>query len=288
MTHQVTLRPLANGLIVADVTNALATASISLQGGHVLSWQPVSTAHPVLWMSPMSAVTPGKAFRGGIPVCWPWFGPHEQQADLPAHGYARAAPWSLTQTDQLNNGSTQLKLELDENEQAPGKLPARLALQVTIGRTLQLALTTHNRSAEPLIISEALHSYFQIGDIAQVQVSGLEGVEFIDKVRNGMRERQAGPIHFTAETDRVYANTTADCQLDDPSLSRRIKVSKTGSQSTVIWTPWAEKAGKMADIGADHWRSMVCVESANALENQISIPINGSHTLTVEYAVENL
>jgi D-hexose-6-phosphate mutarotase len=149
-------------------------------------------------------------------------------------------------------------------------------------------LTTENPGREDFVIGEALHTYFQIGDIADTRVHGLDGVEYLDKVAGSTRARQHGPVTFAGETDRVYVNTEGECVIEDPRLKRRIAVAKSGSASTVVWTPWAEKADKMGDFGPDGWRAMVCVESANALENAVTVKAGGRHTLAVEYRAESL
>ena len=288
--QQLSFRETGEGLMVAEIDNRHATAAISLQGGHVMRWQPKSASQPAIWLSDLARLLPGKSLRGGVPVCWPWFGPHPKEAGFPGHGYARTVPWAVTRTSALADGATQICLELINSDQtrAMWSPPSRLTLDVTVGQTLKLTLTTANLGDEAFAIGEALHTYFHIGNIAATRVLGLEGCEFLDKAGGSVRRRQEGPIGFSAETDRVYVNTAADCVIEDAQLKRRIRIAKTGSQSTVVWTPWREKADKMGDFGPDGWRRMVCVESANALENVVSMPGHGSHSMTVEYSLEPL
>ncbi|MBI3526030.1 MAG: D-hexose-6-phosphate mutarotase [Betaproteobacteria bacterium] len=289
--NRLTFRTAGDGLVVAEVDNPHASASICLQGGHVTAWQPKPAALPVVWLSRLAKFAPGKSIRGGAPVCWPWFGPHATEAGFPSHGYARTVPWAVTQAVSLADDATQITLELINSDQtrALWNHPGKLTLEVTVGQTLKLTLTTGNLGDDAFVISEALHTYLQVGDIARTRVLGLESCEFVDKTgpAGGLRRRQEGPLTFTAETDRIYVNTTADCVLEDPQLARRIRIAKSGSRSTVVWTPWAEKAGKMGDFGPDGWREMVCVESANVLENAVTIPGHGSHSMSVEYSLEN-
>lgn len=287
---QLTFRGTGEGLVVAEIDNAHATASISLQGAHVMRWQPKSATQPVIWLSKLARLLPGKSLRGGVPVCWPWFGPHAQEAGFPGHGFARTVPWAVTRTSGLANGATLIALELINSDHTRTMWihPCKLTLEVTVGPTLKLTLTTHNLGDEAFVIGEALHTYFHIGDIAMTKVLGLEGCEFLDKAEGGLRRRQDGPVRFAAETDRVYLNTAAECVIEDSQLGRRIRVATSGSQSTVVWTPWQEKADKMGDFGAGGWRSMVCVESANALENVVSVAGHGSHCMSVEYSLETL
>ena len=283
-------RGTSDGLVVAEIDNPFATASISLQGGHVMRWQPKSAAQPVIWLSQLARLAPGKSLRGGIPVCWPWFGPHAAQAGFPGHGYARTVSWAVTHASGLADGATQITLELINSDQtrAMWNHPCKLTLAVTVGETLKLTLTTGNLGDDAFVIGEALHTYFQVGDIARTRVLGLEGCEFLDKAGGSVRRRQQGALTFSAETDRIYVNTAADCVIEDPQLQRRIRIAKSGSQSTVVWTPWAEKADRMGDFGPDGWRAMLCVESANALENLVSVPGHASHGMSVEYSLTAL
>jgi len=280
------------GLIFADIDNDFAQASLCLQGGHLVSWRPKDQARPVIWVSSAAKFAPGKSIRGGVPVCWPWFGPHETEAGFPAHGFARTVPWEVTDSCTLETGETELALMLLETEQTRAQWPhrARLELMVTVGRSLKITLMTTNLDDHDFVIGEALHTYFEIGDIGAVRVTGLEGCEYLDKVDNFARKRQDGAIAFSGETDRVYVNTEAECAIEDDRLKRRIRIAKSGSRSTVVWTPWVEKAEKMGDFGPGisgqgGWREMVCVESANALDNRVTVPAGQTHRLTVEYSV---
>ncbi|NWG87197.1 MAG: D-hexose-6-phosphate mutarotase [Hydrogenophilaceae bacterium] len=290
---QLGFRANAEGLVFAEIDNAQATASICLQGGHVVTWQPKTEARPVIWVSSAAKFAPGKSIRGGAPVCWPWFGPHETEAGFPAHGYARTVNWEVTDSRALDSGETELALALVENEQTRAQWPhrSRLEILVTVGRSLKLNLITTNLGDHDFVIGEALHTYFEIGDIAEVRLLGLEGCEYLDKVENFARKRQEGGITFSGETDRVYVNTGAECVIEDAGLRRRIRIAKSGSQSTVVWTPWVEKAEKMGDMGPGTsgqggWREMVCVESANALDNRVTVPAGQTRRLNVEYSVE--
>ena len=279
------------GLIAADITNAHGTASLCLQGGHLLSWQPVSTADPVIWMSPAAKFAPNASIRGGVPICWPWFGAHGSESTFPAHGFARTQPWQVTGTRSLDDGSTEIALSFVPNEATQPYWPhtsaaSRLDMLVNVGESLKIALITRNLGAADFTISEALHTYFNVGDVAQVQVDGLDGVHFHDKAAGWTQDDQTGPVAFTAEVDRVYIHSTHRCTIVDPALQRRIHIAKLGSQSTVVWNPGAARAAQMGDLGQDGWKSFVCVESANALDNAITIPAGQSHTLAVEYRVE--
>ncbi len=279
------------GLVFAEIDNPHATATICLQGAHLVTWRPKEQAEPVVWVSEAARFAPGKSIRGGVPVCWPWFGPHATQGGFPAHGFARTVPWRVTRTETLGDGAARIAFVLMQNEQTRAQFPhaCRLELILTVGASLGAELITTNLDTAPLEIGEALHTYFRIGDIGEAQLHGLDGCVYVDKVDVGARKRQEGAIRFTGETDRVYVDTEARCVIEDPVLRRRILIDKSGSRSTVVWTPWQEKAEKMGDLGPNEgWRRMLCVESGNALDNVVRIAPGEVHALSVSYRAEPL
>ena len=289
ISGQVTFRKDSGGLVIAEVTNSHATASIALQGGHLMSWTPCG-GRPVIWLSRAATLAPGKSIRGGVPVCWPWFGPHATESAFPAHGFARTVPWEAISSEVLVNGDTRLSFRLVQSDKtrAQWPSPSQLDIRITLGAALEIDLVTHNTGDAPITIGEALHSYFEVSDIRRIAIHGLEGCRYIDKVDGGKRKQQAGPVTFNAETDRVYLDTTADCLIDDPEFKRRIRVSKQGSRSTVVWNPWQEKAAKMGDLGENGYLNMVCLESANAADNVATVSPGDTHHLSVIYRVESL
>lgn len=279
----------ASGLIIARIDNAFGRAAICLQGAHLMSWQPRSQSVPVVWLSRDAKVAVGKSIRGGAPVCWPWFGAHASESAFPGHGFARTVPWRVIESGVDISGATRITLRLVDSDKTRAQWPnpCNLDLTVIAGQTLRMELSTENTGSEAFVIGEALHTYFQIGDIGQVSVSGLDGCEYWDKVGGSNLRRQQGEIRFSAETDRVYINQATECVISDEKLRRRIVVAKSGSNATVVWTPWVEKAAKMGDMGQpDGWREMVCVESANAIDNVVSVAPGARHTLAVEYRAE--
>jgi len=277
------------GLTVAKVANAQAEAMISLSGGHVMTWNPVGE-RPVLWLSGYAKFAAGKSIRGGVPICWPWFGPHATESSFPGHGFARTVPWSVSATEAPDAGTTRLVLKLEQSDATRLQWPhaSEAEITLTVGRELTLELTTRNRSSEPFLLGEALHTYFAVSDIRNCPIQGLDGVTYMDKVDGGQHKRQAGAIAISSEVDRVYLGTAGDCVIEDPAWGRAIRIRKQASESTVVWNPWVEKAEKMGDFGSDGYLGMVCVESGNALDNQVTVPAGGEHRLWVSYAVEGL
>lgn len=277
------------GLLFADLEHPEGQAQVCLQGGHLTAFHTAEQAEPVVWLSERSRFAPGKSIRGGVPVCWPWFGAHATEADFPAHGFARTAPWDVIDAS-ADGVATVLTLALRPDPAFRALWPhdTPLSLRVAVSAALDMALTTHNAGAEPVLLGEALHTYFRVGDIGQVALDGLDGCGYLDKTLDFGRSSQSGAVRFSAETDRVYVNTAADCVIEDPLLGRRIRIAKAGSASTVVWTPWAEKAAAMGDFTPEGWRGMLCVESGNAWDDLLTLPPGECHTLSVRYTAEPL
>ena len=276
------------GLTQVEVTHARARAVIAIQGAQLLSYARHDEP-AVVWVSPQAKYSAGKSVRGGVPICWPWFGPHASDPALPTHGYARTLPWEVVQVVSTRE-ATQLVFELVPDAATRARWPqnSKLECHITIGDALEMELVTRNLSGEAMSITDALHTYFGVSDVRAIRVLGLDGVEYIDKVDAGRRMRQSGDVTFNGETDRVYLNTEGDCVIEDPGYARRIRIAKRGSRSTVVWNPWIDKAAKLGDMGDDGYLRMVCVESANALDNAVLIAPGDEHRLWVRYSVEAL
>jgi D-hexose-6-phosphate mutarotase len=286
--NHVTFKKLDNGIVLVKIDNSLATATISLYGGQVLEWQPKSQTKPVLWCSELVQFKPGKAIRAGVPVCWPWFGSHPEEPKAPAHGYARIKTWDVTSVSTAATGETLIAMRLSYSDEVDKQfsIHADLTIEITIGEALSISLTTRNTGQDSIALTEALHAYFHVSDIQQVQINGLDQTSYIDLIDHNSVKTQSGAIDFSAELGQVYLDTTTDCLIHDHALSRIIRVSKSGSYSTVVWNPWIDTATKMDDLGPEGWRTMVCVESANALNNVVVIEPDEQHTLGVRYSVE--
>lgn len=271
------------GLTRVSVQNDAATGELYLHGAHLTAWQPAGH-RPILWMSQASYFSPEKPIRGGIPICFPWFGPHQSDGSQPAHGLARITEWSLTSVTAESSGITCLILTaLIESY--------RLEYQVRIGATLSMSLIVTNLQ-EGNALSEfesALHTYLSVSEIRNVSVYGLESAEFIDKIRGASQCPATGEaIRFTEETDRVYTAFDSECSAVDSGFERKIVIRKTGSGSTVVWNPWIEKSRRMPDFGDNEWTGMLCIESGNIGGERIQLNRGNTHTMTTEIIVENL
>ncbi len=277
------------GLIHAVISNAHAKATVSLYAGQVLSWQPTAAQHDVLFLSKQAYYQAGKAIKGGVPVCWPWFGPDPQGKGRPAHGFARTSEWAVLKTASPANGATQLVLGLKLNDLTrplwQGDIEAQL--EITLGKTLRLALTTYNRGQQAIELSQALHTYFAVGDIAKTSVHGLEGKSYIDKVDGGKQKLQSGAVTVSTEVDRIYADVKNELQIHDAAFKRVIHLHAEGSASAVVWNPWQDVAASMADLGDDDYRHLLCVETTNAGSDIVKLAAGAEYTLVAEYAVTN-
>jgi len=269
------------GLVRLVVRSSLAEAHIYLHGAHVTHFQPQGAA-PVLFMSQKSLFAPDKPIRGGVPVIFPWFGGRAGHPESPAHGVARTAEWQVTSLSEDGDGviTAAFHLGADENTRALWPYDFELNYRIAIGRTLTLTLQVANTSPEPFTFEDALHTYFAVGEVRETSTTGLENAEYVDKT-DGLQRKKQGPepIRITQETDRVFENTRKTCTIDDPRTHRRVTIEKSGSQTTVVWNPWIAKAAALADFGDDEWPRMLCIETANAGANVVTLAPGKTHAM---------
>ncbi len=271
-------------LPVLRVSAPGADAVVHLQGAQVTSWAPRGTS-PVLWLSPRTRLEAGTAIRGGVPLCFPWFGPHPWDPTAAPHGFARVSPWTLLDARE-HGDDVVLRLGLtDDAVTRASAWPHRFeaVCTVTVGRTLRVELAVTNRDAEEVVVTAALHTYLAIGDARSTTVAGLEGTPYVDKAGDGAeRPGDDGPVRFDGETDRVYLGTEAATTVDDGA--RRLVVGKTGSRTTVVWNPGEARGTAMRDVG-DGWPGFVCVEAANAPPDAVHLPPGATHVLATSVEV---
>ena len=267
-----------------EVENPHGTARVALQGAHVMAWAP-RDEQPVIWLSEAARYATGVPIRGGIPICWPWFGPHPSQPKQPQHGIARTADFQVVAVERLFDGRTRLTFRLpDGSGRDAWSHPTELLYMVTVGRTLELDLVTRNAGAEPVTVGQALHTYFRVSDYGVVTVHGVEGSRYLDKL-DGAEGVQDRPLRLAGKTDRVYVESVRDCVIEDPGLSRAIRISKRNSHSTVVWNPGLSGAAPESDFGATGSREMLCVETANAAADVVRLEPHAVHLLFARYSV---
>ncbi|UCB55792.1 MAG: D-hexose-6-phosphate mutarotase [Thiotrichales bacterium] len=278
-----------HGFTYIEINNARAHATISTYSGQVLSYRPKTQNDDLLFVSEKAYYEDGKAIKGGIPVCWPWFGADPDDLGRPAHGFVRNRQWEVISSESLADGSTRVVLGIADSDgtREIWPHPFRLGIEITVGDSLKIALVTHNTAAENITISQALHTYFYVGDIGKVEVSGLDGLEYLDKVDNLAEKTQSGPVVIDSEVDRIYTGVSGELVIDDASLGRRIRIASSGCSTAVVWNPWKEVAASMGDLEDDDYRKMICVESANAGPETVEIPAGSDYRLEAEYTIES-
>ncbi len=268
------------GLTKVKLSTERSTAEVYLHGGHVTGFQ-LSGQDPILWMSNLAIYDGKKALRGGIPVIFPWFGPHPSDASQAQHGFARNLLWKVNNASSTETTST-LQLSLTSTAETLALWPHEFGLTLNVHlkpESLQVELTVSNKGNEPFEIATALHTYFAVSDISGVSIDGFDGATFIDQLDGGARQVQAGRITFAREVDRIYLQT-GNAEIRDSQANRTIQVESTGSNSTVIWNPWIDKAQRMGDFPDEGYQQMVCVETANAADDRRTLDAKASHTLS--------
>jgi D-hexose-6-phosphate mutarotase len=258
------------GLPLVKVKTPWSTAEIYLNGAHVTGFQK-NGEPPLIFMSAKSYFAVGKPIRGGVPICFPWFGNRDGE---PAHGFARLTEWQLVNTAATPDGVVKVTLALPGISGSSQWNSLRTEFVITISDTLTMELTTTSESCDgTLEIENCLHTYFQVGDISAVSLTGLQDAPFNDfafGAGGARRNGDAAPLRITQETNRVYPDNTSTVEIHDEKLKRTIRVEKSNSQSTVVWNPWTTQKIPEDFDQAEH-RQMVCVESGNVKQNKVSL-----------------
>ena len=268
-----------------------AQLDICQQGAQILSYFADIEQPPLIWLSDCAEYLRGQGVRGGVPVCWPWFGDIQRNpvavqkmttADAPFHGLARTLDWQLLHSSAANNG-VQLSLQLDASQGLPGwPHAATVQLHIELGERLTIRLDNHNLGSEPLAISQALHTYFAVSDIRKVAVQGLAGCPYHETLEQWQLREQVGDLGFSGETDRVYLDVPAHLQIVDQGWQRRIHLRTQGSESAIVWNPWIAKAQTLSGFSNDAWQQMLCIENANVLADHLLLAPNQRHRLQLE------
>jgi glucose-6-phosphate 1-epimerase len=267
------------GLPKVCITSPEAIGEIYLHGGHVTSWKPAG-GEEVLFLSSQSLWEDGHAIRGGIPVCFPWFGGKPDDPTAPAHGFVRTKAWQIESIAQVGGAVTvSMFTESDEGTRRWWPAEFRLVHRATFGRELSLELVVTNTGRTSLRFEEALHTYHRVGNVEKARVRGLDTVQYLDKTDSNRRKMQRGALMIVSETDRVYLNTGDAVELEDPVLRRRTRLTKENSRTTVVWNPWVQKARALSDLGDDEWAQMICIETSNVADFALDLPPGEQHTI---------
>ncbi len=257
------------GMPKIEVTADHSSAEIYFHGAHVTDFQKKTEA-PLLFTSQFSRFTANQPIRGGVPIIFPWFGPREGE---PTHGFARSACWELHEAVTLPNGGATLRFHLPELPESAAWTPHSANYVVSVTDTLSMELLITNTSADQIFNFEnCLHTYFFVGDINDVAITGLKGATYLDKADHfAQKTESADSMRISSEVDRIFLDTTAAVEIHDRKLRRKIRIEKSGSASTVVWNPWNTKAQQMPDFGNEEYKQMLCVESGNVAKNRIAL-----------------
>lgn len=284
-------------LVCWRIRHGEAELVLAEQGAQVLSYRR-GAGLPVIWLSEQARFQQGQPVRGGIPVCWPWFGdlacnPKEIRATYqggipPAHGLVRGIDWTLQDSRQDADGAT-LVFGCASSQGLPDWPHAvDLSLTLRLDQRLHLTLTSENLGKSPLPLSQALHSYFAVSDIHQVAIEGLDGRPYLETLQDWQQREQAGDLRFTGETDRIYLDLPPRLVLRDPGAGRCITLETEGSRSAVLWNPWIDKAQRLSQFADDAWQRMLCIETANVMQDLVVLAPGARHSLSVSIGVEAL
>ncbi|WPO99995.1 D-hexose-6-phosphate mutarotase [Pseudomonas sp. HR96] len=276
---------------------------VTQQGAQVLSYQRDSET-PLIWLNEHANFITGKAARAGVPVCWPWFGvfkrnPEPVQAmrtgnrdEAGPHGLVRAINWRLLGIEDQSEGRVSLSFDVPQAEE--GTLPGwphkvSVTMTIVLDQQLHISLTSQNLDDHPVSLSQALHSYFAVSDIHQVSAQGFAGLSYHDTTTPDWDQlNQSGDIKFERETDRIYLNTPSELSIVDQNWKRRIRLVSSGSNNTIVWNPWTERAAALADMADDGWQRMLCIETANVLDDVVTLAPGERHTMSVTIDSEAL
>lgn len=276
-----------DSLTMIEVDNEFARATITTHGGCVLSYIPKSGSsanEDILWVSPTALFNGKKPVRGGVPVCWPWFGAHPNE-DGPAHGFVRNKTWELKAVKKLPNGSTEITMSTssDNDTIALWSNAFELELKVEVGEKLVMTLTTFNLNDYDFVITEALHTYFAVADCRETIIEGLDKTTHLDKLKDDEDEievEQQGDVVLKPPMDSVYLNQSGPILFDDGARHRKICIEQNG-HSAVVWNPGPETVKGFGDIPNETWPTFMCVEAGNILANSIHVESQGKHRFTM-------
>ena len=276
-----------NDLISLIVSNKFANAEICLYGAHVTSFRP-HNSREVLWMSPKSVFKVGKAIRGGIPVCFHWFGPHKTDSEKPQHGFARLMYWDVVETAN-RQGETLIRLQLCSSDETKAYWPKDFCavLSVKVGKTLEVSLTVTNPSVESFEYTCALHTYYNLSSIQNITIVGLQGVNYHSQLEPGEFIQESAKIEIKKAETRHYHNTASTCLIEDTIFERTISAAKAGSKTTTVWNPGKESCAQMGDLPNDAYLTFVCVEAVNAFDDVIHLAPDESHTTSVMIGLDS-
>lgn len=248
------------------VTQGGASATVSLLGGQVLSWQP-SSGDERLFMSPRAILDGTTPIRGGVPVCFPQFA---SLGKLPKHGLLRTRRWEVKETrGDGDYAMVTLRVSDDDDSYAiwPYAFNCELTILIESGR-LVLELEIENTGHGSFVFTGALHTYLAVREVEEVALEGLYGLSYRDSAHNNREGREsAEALQVADEIDRIYRNATRPLTLRDGR--RELAIRMEGFPDVVVWNPWVEKCAALKDMAPLDFRHMLCVEAATTRPTEL-------------------
>jgi glucose-6-phosphate 1-epimerase len=279
------------------IEHPLFTATLLLQGAQLIEFRPIDSINNLLWLSDTVEYIKGKPLRGGIPICWPWFGNLDQnpeaiqdqiQAPATAHGFVRSLPWQVVSINESGH-QVDIVLALTSNETSKVLWPFEFNLEArfSFSKKLEVELTTTNTGSKAFAISQALHTYLPTTDIDKTYIHNAHNAYYVDALDNWKEKRQIGRIGFSEETDRLYfftnkTNTVPQYELRVESPKQQLLLRNTQSQSAVIWNPWINKSKQLSQFQPEDYQRMLCIETANVMTDHKVLAPNQKQRLTLE------
>ncbi|SAI12321.1 Putative glucose-6-phosphate 1-epimerase [Bordetella ansorpii] len=267
------------------------SALMAPQGAQLLSYTPTG-GKPLVWLSEQASFRAGASVRGGVPVCWPWFGVYARNPqsvrdsvnapdDAPSHGLVRGLDWQLAEPETGKDWA-ELMFVLDlEDGLGPWRHSARLALTARFGKSLELGFSITNTGSAPFTVSLALHTYLAVSDSRRVRIDGLQDKPYLDTARGWTPLRQQGEIAIEEETDRIYQEVDRPIEVHDPDWGRTLRLAASNSRSAVVWNPWVEKSARLSDFASDAWQRMLCIETARIMDDVLTVEAGATETVAL-------
>lgn len=274
LSPSVSIEQTDSGLEYINVASEFCSAKIFLQGAQLTEFTP-SGKKPLIWVSSEEDYQEGKGIRGGIPICWPWFGVNPNP-EWPIHGVARTSLWRADEVaEQDDEIKVSLTLPMAQVDETYWPHKSKLKVEFILTSKLEVRLTTTNLSSETITFTQALHTYFPTPSIVDTKVDGLQGSKYIEFDEGPFDQNEL--VGFARETDMVYTQAPETQRIITPDGI--IEVGRENSSSCVLWNPWIDKSKRLSNFADDEYHTMLCLEAANVMNDSAVVAPGESHTL---------
>lgn len=280
LSQHVSMQVDDNGFEFIVLNHPNFDAAFSLHGAHLVHFQAKQKA-PLIYLSKATLFNSNKAIRGGVPICWPWFGntTFSKSNNLPGHGFARISKWTVSKLIETDNGiDITFSLTSNPATKTMWDHDFELTLTASLSDHVELSLVTQNIGTSSFNYGGALHTYLNIADIEHCVVKGLAN-SYSDSLDNKQIKSDIQPLLINKPTDSIYAVNEGHITVEDTNNHRHITIANQGNDSVVVWNPWITGAKAFADMPDDGYKTMLCVEAAITSEEGVVVKAGQSHTL---------